>query len=71
MADAVADEIDDLKSSITAEVESKMNMVMNRIQNAQLSADKTENEQAKLKFNLDRLSQEVAMKLSANGASEH
>ena len=34
MADAVADEIDELKRDMTAEFESKVNLVQNRVQNA-------------------------------------
>ena len=50
MADAVAEEIDDLKKDFAAEYEAKINLVGTRVQNAQLSADKAENEQAKMRF---------------------
>jgi len=50
MADAVADEIDELKRDMAADIESKVNLMGNRVQNAQLSADRAENEQAKLRF---------------------
>ena len=50
MADAVADEIDELKRDITAEFESKVSLVQNRVQNAQMTADKVENEQAKMRY---------------------
>lgn len=50
MADAVAEEIDDLKKDFAADYEAKINLVGTRVQNAQLSADKAENEQAKMRF---------------------
>lgn len=50
MADAVADEIDELKRDMTADFESKVNLVQNRVQNAQMTADKVENEQAKMRY---------------------
>ena len=43
MADAVADEIDDLKKEFAAEIDCKLTLVSNRVENAQLSADKAEN----------------------------
>lgn len=48
MADAVADEIDDLKKEFTAELDLKLTLVSNRVENAQLSAEKAENQNAKL-----------------------
>ena len=53
MADAVSDEIDGLRKEITTEVDSKLNTVTDRVQNVQLNIDNSENEQAKLKFQLD------------------
>ena len=50
MADAVAEEFEELKRDLTSEIESQVKLVTNRVQNAQLSADKAENEHAKLKF---------------------
>ena len=50
MADAVAEEIDELKRDIASEVESKVSQLTNRLQNTQLSADKVENEHVKLRF---------------------
>ena len=59
MADAVADEIEDLKKDITTQVEQKVNILTNRLQNAQLTADRAENEQTKIKYHLERLNQDV------------
>ena len=59
MADAVADEIDDLKRDLQSEVESRLSNIANRVQNSQLSSDKVENEQIKLRFQLDRLSEDM------------
>ena len=53
MADAVTDEIDGLRKEINTEVDSKLNTVTDRVQNVQLNIDNSENEQAKLKFQLD------------------
>ena len=53
MADAVTDEIDGLRKEINTEVDSKINTVTDRVQNVQLNIDNNENEQAKLKFQLD------------------
>ena len=53
MADAVTDEIDGLRKEINMEVDSKLNTVTDRVQNVQLNIDNSENEQAKLKFQLD------------------
>ena len=66
MADAVADEIDELKRDMAADVESKVGLMANRVQNAQLCADRAENEQAKLKFQIDRIAEEMQRKMSDN-----
>ena len=59
MADAVADEIDDLKRDLAAEVENKINLMSSRVQNAQLNADRAENEQAKLRFLIEKMSEDL------------
>lgn len=70
MADAVADEIEELKKDITAGFEQKVGILTNRVQNAQLSADRTENEQAKIKFHLERLGQDVSQKLQTQSSDK-
>ena len=59
MADAVSEEIDDLRATLSQEVESKINLVHNRIQNCQLVADKADNTSSKLQFEIDRLKNEL------------
>ena len=66
MADAVADEIDEIKRDITEEVETKLNLMGNRVQNAQLCADRAENEQAKLKFELEKVSQDLKNRMTTD-----
>ena len=70
MADAVADEIDELKRDITAEFESKVSLVQNRVQNAQMTADKVENEQAKMRYQIERIGEEINHKLAQASAAD-
>ena len=70
MADAVADEIDELKRDMSADFESKIGLMGTRVQNAQLSADRAENEQAKFKFQIDRIADEMQRKMAESGDKE-
>ena len=65
MADAVAEEIDELKRDMASDLETHVNLLTNRIQNAQLSADRAENEQVKFKFQIERLQEEIQRRVAA------
>ena len=62
MADAVAEEIEDLKKDMFIDFEAKVNLLSTRVQGAQLGADRAQNEQAKLQFQIDRLAEEIRLK---------
>lgn len=71
MADAVAEEIDDLKKDFVTDFEGKLNLLTTRVQNAKLDTDRTEGEQAKLRYQLDRILQEFQhQKAVASAAPE-
>ena len=44
MADAVSDEIEELKRDMTNQMEQKVGILTNRVQNSQLCADRVEND---------------------------
>ena len=59
MADAVSEEIEELKVSLNQQIESKLSTVTNRLQNTQLGVDKNETEISKVVFELDKLRDDV------------
>ena len=60
MADAVAEEIEELKKSLSADFESKINVMGNRISNSTLTVEKSQVEQNRLQFELEKLREDVS-----------
>ena len=58
MADAVSEEIDELKRGITQEFETKLNLLGNRIDNSSLSTEKSQVEINRMTFEIDRLKED-------------
>ena len=59
MADAVADEIEELKKGLSTDFDSKIKMLGNRIENSALSTEKGQVEQNRLQFELEKLREDV------------
>ena len=66
MADAVAEEIEELKKSLSADFESKINVMGNRISNSTLTVEKSQVEQNRLQFELEKLREDVSNRFPQN-----
>ena len=66
MADAVSEEIEELKYSLNAEFESKLNVMANRIENSTLTAEKSTVDQSRLQFELEKLKEDVYSRFPQN-----
>ena len=64
MADAVSEEIEELKRGMTQEFETKLNQVGNRIDNSSLSTEKTQVEMNRMSFEIDRLREEFSSRMT-------
>ena len=63
MADAVSEEIDELKQNFDQQIDFRMSQIANRLQNTQLGVDKGENEIQKISFEVDKLREDILQKL--------
>ena len=59
MADAVSEEIEELRKSLSADFESKINVMNNKFENSALSVEKGQVEQNRLQFELEKLREDV------------
>ena len=59
MADAVSDEIEELKKGLSTDFDSKIKVLGNRLENCALSSEKGQVEQNRLQFELEKLKEDV------------
>ena len=66
MADAVSEEIEELKRGLNTDFESKIKIVCNQIENSKLTHDKSQVEQNKIQFELEKLKEDVYNRFPQN-----